>query len=152
MTNHVERQHQAALAKQKKWLKARRRVKDPVAAFLGAVLVTANQDLVGLKEADEILLVKRQQVIDALDEFETAGRRFSQALQEARDAEHWVRGSHRKTTPVAFRETAQGCRREPSSLARRLLVGMKLNLIKLLRRLPGAVCPMCEQEIRRGVT
>lgn len=153
MTNHVERQYQAALAKQKQWLKERRRIGDPVAAFMGAVLATTHQDLVDVKEAAERLFVKRQRFIEALDEFEAAGIHFSQTLQIARNAEHWIRASNRKTTPVVFRETAQGCRREPSSLARKLLKTLewaKMNLVKLVRRLPGAKCPMCGQEVRWG--
>ena len=144
MTNQVELQHQNALAQQKRRLKNHRRA-DPESAFLFALLETSNRSLADLVSVLERLLIARQQAMEGLDRLDDTCVEFRTQLQRAREAEHWIRGSHRKTTPVAFRETAQYFRREPAGIARKMYDGLNIELIRILRGVPGAVCPVCEK-------
>ncbi len=147
MTNKVELQHQAALAKQKQWLAARRKVNDPIAALLSGILLQDHRDLGDLDSALEQLLVARHRLAEEADCYYEACSIFRDALCLARNVEHYIRASHRKTTPIPLREVAQYLRRTSVAIAQTLFSGMQANLIKLIRRTPGAQCPACGQVI-----
>lgn len=149
MTNKVELQHQAAIAKQKRWLKERRKVGDPCAALSLAILTQNHNDIADARAALEAVLVARQQLIDAIATFFNACKHYRTALRHARNVEHYVRGSHRKLTPIPLRDAAQTLRREPGAIARWFFKGVPGNLVRLMRRTPGAKCPACEHVIGR---
>jgi hypothetical protein len=143
MTDHVEHQHHEVLTKQKRWLKARRRVGDPCAAFVADILIQSHKDVAGLVGASKAVLIARHQAVESLNALDRTCATFHQALVHARNVEHYIRGSHHKTTPVPLREVARILRRKPENIAEVMFEGVNPGLVKLLRQVPGAWCPAC---------